>query len=474
MRYLISLLFAISLTCSFSQNEGLYAQLEVEIQEAVNNQNYELAASLKKERALRREIDEAVKNEEFQKAANLKKELELLDSVKNRKIQALDQQIKAATEAEDYEKAAALKKEKEALISGKAEKETAVESDKEDVFTLTPPFNNQIYVLEENRLVNLEKRNAKSTKNNFDYSSGDAYFFISGSNSSRKIDANAEFVIKFNEETNPKELISLVRFEAGKGGLDRYVSKGDMQTISVKFAKQSNGTWKIGLNESLSDGEYGFKMDNSFYCFRIGKIQYTENNNSPDTYESRYRGDQDELFENGFTLDFLAGVGLLNKRMEYVNSTYNNPGKSSPSLPTFNLIIGTKFYFGSNDKFRLGLQANWFRFGNYLNLNYFEESIINLNPLNPGVTFVYKFKENVGIEASFVTGMFLFSTYEALFGNSLLPEIRGININPSIKFRYKKLSAGLDYLMQNQIGNNYDYGGGYRMSTISLNVGLKL
>lgn len=469
-------LFCLALQ-SIAQESDRYAEIEIELQKAVEEQDFELAASLKKERSLRQKIDEAVKNEDFETAAELKKELNQLPTVRKLEAVKLDSQIEEAVKNGDYEKAATLKKEKEDILSGnvKPAKADVKTTEAAEVKTIefTPDFNDIVYLIKEDKLYALEKQDGEIISDDQLSSREESYYFINGTNSARKIEASSSFIVRMEDGSNPTTSIRLFKFDQGKSGKDRYVLNSDGNTsseIGITFTKQSNDVYKIQFNKSLSNGEYGFKLGHKFFCFRVGRIELTSTEKET---RSRRGSGKDPLFSHGFTLDFLFGAGMLNKEMNYVNSGNTSLDEESPSLLTFNLIIGTKFYFGSNDKFRLGLQANWFRFGNYLNLDYFEESIINMNPLNAGLTFVYKFKENVGIEAGIVTGMFLFTTYDGLFGNSLLPEIRGININPSIKFRYKKLSVGLDYLMQNQIGSSYYYGGGYRLSTIALNFGLK-
>jgi len=446
-----------------AQESGRYAEIEIELQKAVEDQDFELAASLKKERSLRQKIDEAVKNEDFETAAELKKELNQLPTVRKLEAAKLDSQIEEAVKNSDYEKAAALKKEKEDLLSGN------VKSAKEDVTTteavetktieFTPDFNDIVYVIKEDKLYALEKQNGEIMSDDNANSREESYYFISGTNSARKIEASSTFIVKMEDGSNPTTSIRLFKFDQGKSGKDRYVVNSDSNTsseIGITFTKQSNNVYKIQFNKSLSNGEYGFKLGHKFFCFRVGRIELTS---AEKETRSRRGSGKDPLFSHGFTLDFLFGYGSLTSR-------YSNG--DSQGYPTFGLTIGTKFYFGKWDKFRLGLQANWFRFGNYLNTDDFGYSLLNFNPLNAGITGVYKIKDEMGIEVGLVSGIFLLTTLEGIFDEEI-PGVRGININPSIKYRFGKIGVGIDYLYQYELGVDDNY----RLGTIALNFGLK-
>lgn len=66
---------------SFAQSKSETIDLiDSEITKSINNENYERAAKLKKEKDLLIAIDDAVKNEDYEKASNLKKELNNLKS----------------------------------------------------------------------------------------------------------------------------------------------------------------------------------------------------------------------------------------------------------------------------------------------------------------------------------------------------------------------------------------------------------
>ena len=92
---------------SFSQSEDRIKQIDEEINKAVSNEDYDLAAILKKEKSLRLETKEAVANSNFDLAASNKEKLNDIE-----KYLSLDELIAFAIDKEDYSKAKLLKSEK--------------------------------------------------------------------------------------------------------------------------------------------------------------------------------------------------------------------------------------------------------------------------------------------------------------------------------------------------------------------------
>jgi len=79
MKKILSIsIFLIICTLGHSQetNKELLKNAETELSAALEKEDYEKAASLKKEIVMRKEIEEAVKNGNYEKASNLKKEIE--------------------------------------------------------------------------------------------------------------------------------------------------------------------------------------------------------------------------------------------------------------------------------------------------------------------------------------------------------------------------------------------------------------
>jgi len=130
MKYFTLLL--ITLICNYSFSQNLSSKSEAELNsmkiEAVTNENYDLAAKIKKEietrnankyleQNLRGELKTAIENENFEEAATLKKKLKYFDTIKQ-----IDIDIEQAIKSENYEKVVELKKEKQNtydLINGK-------------------------------------------------------------------------------------------------------------------------------------------------------------------------------------------------------------------------------------------------------------------------------------------------------------------------------------------------------------------
>ena len=138
----------------------------------------------------------------------------------------------------------------------------------------------------------------------------------------------------------------------------------------------------------------------------------------------------DYLFKNGFLLDAIVSTG---------------------DLTGVAVRIGNRWNFGSNDAFRLGVQALWGRVGYY---GGYDTGYFTLAPVNVGVVGTMKFSENMGLEAGLNLGYNLtlnidgeefegFDDYGyAEYSNG---QHSGILINPEVKFRYKKFATGLDF-----------------------------
>jgi TolA-binding protein len=165
--------------------------------------------------------------------------------------------------------------------------------------------------------------------------------------------------------------------------------------------------------------------------------QKTENNS--------YNTDFD-FFKKGFYMDVMAGVAF---------ASYYGAG------PGVGFRIGNKWYFGSNENYRIGIQAAWTKVGLYI-LD--EELAIHLSPVNVGLLNLIKLSENTGIEANLTLGfnLMVFPDDEEIY--------MGFITNPSVKFRYKKLAMGLDYSISSLGGGDSYEGSSYSNSSITIGI----
>lgn len=183
---------------------------------------------------------------------------------------------------------------------------------------------------------------------------------------------------------------------------------------------------------------------------------------TPQPIESSY-GSRD-FFKNGLYMDGYAGLA-------------SGGGETGIGLA---YGLGNKWYFGSSESHQMGFQARWIRVGIYV---MGDEPLIHLAPVNVGFINLFKFSESSGMETNLNIGysLFLNADDEALGG--------GFTFNPEIKYRFKKLSIGMDYLLssysyEEQIqtstyieydpffgtGGYYDYD--YQYRTVSTSVGI--
>ena len=160
---------------------------------------------------------------------------------------------------------------------------------------------------------------------------------------------------------------------------------------------------------------------------------------------------KDPLLSSGFSFHALIGYGQ-NKRyyQEYYYDPYIFTGPVSSSLQeyithyvTLNLVIGNKWYFGSSEKWRPGLQLNWARIG--INIDPDDPISIfigpkNLSPVNVGMCNIFKFSESMGLEVNFTAGLNVEIGLDDI--DDFTP---GLAVSPELKFRYNKLAVGIDY-----------------------------
>lgn len=155
---------------------------------------------------------------------------------------------------------------------------------------------------------------------------------------------------------------------------------------------------------------------------------------------------EDPILGNGIFLDFAIG-GFLYTQEVFNNITYEIE-EVNKSAFTLGLRFGSKWYFGNSNLFKTGLGVKWidFRFsitGDEFALD--ENYLLSTSLLSVGSANVIKFNENMGLELNF----YICPTFANDIENSTA--YLGFTINPCIKFRYKKLSVGLDisYLWAN-------------------------
>lgn len=154
---------------------------------------------------------------------------------------------------------------------------------------------------------------------------------------------------------------------------------------------------------------------------------------TPQPIQETYSSRDADFFKNGLYMDGYAGLAF-------------GGGSSGFGLA---YAIGNKWYFGSSQSHQMGFQARWGRVGMY---TFNDELLIHMAPVNVGFINLFKISESAGIETNFNFGYSIFISEDEVGG--------GLSWNPEIKYRYKKLSVGLDYLI-----SNYSYTERYTYQT---------
>jgi hypothetical protein len=177
---------------------------------------------------------------------------------------------------------------------------------------------------------------------------------------------------------------------------------------------------------------------------------------------------RDRIMKSGLTVEGIFGAALATRDEEIIG--YNEFGlpiydyiNTRTTYVSLNVKLANKWYFNQSEKWRTGLQVNWFRFG--INIdpdNIFQSLFLGpkiFAPLNIGWTNVVRLSENLGIEANITGGGVLNIDFlEDGFSE-------GYAINPEVKLRFKKLSFGFDYM--------YFYEGN-TWHTMGVTIGAKL
>jgi hypothetical protein len=415
------LLLVSLLNITFSQETKTAKQYDYEINQAVENGNYELAAKLKKEKSnivkvksvdeYNLEIKTAIKNENYEKAAKLKKEKTIL------------LEIEEAVKNGDYELAASLKKQ----LGGNSSKINSSGTGN----GYNPEFTNQVYYqnIRTGELESLDKEKgeikSKVSAAPF-YASSTSYYYIQGNYSSKQLSSDASFIVQTTSGLDPEEYFKLTVLDPDKNGNDRYMpyhkysgsvyggesEKTNENDIELVFKRVEGDVFQLTPKNNLKDGEYGFMYINKFYCFRIGDI----GNEEKEEVKERTNVKDNVLFKKSFILGWSLGTGSL-----------LGTGAS------INMRIGTKWVFGNGPVYRPGIQAIWAKLGIVYGPS-FNDPVLQVAFLNVGFSNTIAFNDKIGVEVNVNVGPSVQGT----------PDIIGFGVtfNPEFLFRYKKLYVG--------------------------------
>lgn len=169
----------------------------------------------------------------------------------------------------------------------------------------------------------------------------------------------------------------------------------------------------------------------------------------------------DHLFNNGFYLDAMIGYAMTSKSSDFIYDytlSYYVPTYSQFSNVTFGVRFGSKFYFGTNEKYRLGLNVAWVHLTGMLNDS--NRGDVLLAPVNFGLASAFKLGEHTGIEVNTTTGLAISTIYS---------DGLGIKYGVDVKYRYDSFAVGIDLARTNTVfGKPLEFG-----NLIGVSVGLK-
>lgn len=224
--------------------------------------------------------------------------------------------------------------------------------------------------------------------------------------------------------------------------------------------------------------------------------EYKEVESKPmESPREKEKPNKDPLMSNGFFIDGILGAGIRNNT--YFQEIYTpnidpNTGfdlggttsiqETKVSDPHFMISVrlGSKWYFGGGESWRPGLQVNWFRFATYVGGESIEDGPLigiiggpkTFSICNVGYANVFKFSEEIGLEAN-ITGGYNLEMYPY---DGILTH--GVSTGIEAKFRLRKLAIGIDYMHIFGIDNdnNIFSGGGPRpadFNNIGISIGTK-
>jgi len=184
---------------------------------------------------------------------------------------------------------------------------------------------------------------------------------------------------------------------------------------------------------------------------------------------------KDHILGNGFFLDGMICYAMGSEMHEisvYDPITFNYTYTTESVLRNYigiNIRLGHKWYFGSSEKWRPGIQATWARIGVF-----FAPDITDYSPkftlslLNAGFANAIKFNDDNGMEANANVGFTMNGI--PLPGSGSTPDI-GIIYSAEVKFRHKAFAVGIDF---SRINLNIGYADRSSLNVIALTVGFKM
>lgn len=217
----------------------------------------------------------------------------------------------------------------------------------------------------------------------------------------------------------------------------------EVSTTTIKYKRYDQEDGPMRTIEITEVDEIIYN-DGTWDKFNRNEAALPEEEETKPVRESKYL--KDPIHTHGFALDILIGAAITSE-VDYLYDSYTNDyyySKSPITYYSFGMRISSKWYFGGGEVWRPGLQANWLRFMAHMDPNDFMFSLLvgskTITPINVGMANVFKFSENMGLEANITGGL----NVDFEIDKGQMNE--GFAISPEVKFRLKNLAVGLDYM----------------------------
>ncbi len=206
---------------------------------------------------------------------------------------------------------------------------------------------------------------------------------------------------------------------------------------------------------SISNFIYAQSANSSLEFMKYAPKDMFSADFNPSSLSDQFLEPKSNVFGNGFFVDGIISAGAAISAYNY-HTNLPEPNAyivSSTDIVTENSFrLGNKWYFKNNKKIQSGIQIIWARIGSLIPLGTNNQSSFfpityKMNPLNIGSTNFIQLSEKNGLELNLNAG--LTTSFAQRLGNNLNSNSAalvqfGLSVNPSVKFRLKRFSIGLD------------------------------
>lgn len=248
--------------------------------------------------------------------------------------------------------------------------------------------------------------------------------------------------------------------------IDAKVVEITTTTIKYRNFDQPDGPIR---NIAINDVQEIIYENGTWEKFEKKEITVTKE----EEYEKPAIKKKDRIINSGLFIDGMIGMnsvtqfGFGNFYYDDFGNYVQGSGVEKDNYASLNIRLGSKWYFGTREKWRPGLQVTYFKLGLYLNPNANNPGRNSIALGNLGYTNAFKFKENIGMEANLNVGL---CALNVLPPWSYLDPAFGINYGAAVKFRYKALAVGLDF---SRLQTNFNNSRGTIMNVYSVTIGAK-